>query len=94
MARLSADMADLLHSLTGSAIINDLKAAMAATETDEDGNEVSIPVPPALIDKALKFLKDNEVTAPASNAAKSNLAETLSDLDLDTDQLAAEQRLN
>lgn len=94
MARLSAEMADLLHQLTGSAIINDLKAAMAATETHEDGSVTPVPVPPALIDKALKFLKDNEVTAPASNKAKSNLAETLGGLNLDTDQLAVEQRIN
>ena len=87
-------MADLLHQLTGSAIITDLQNAMSATEKDGYGNETPIPVPPALIDKALKFLKDNEVTAPASNATKSDLAETLGDLNLDTDQLAAEQRLN
>ncbi|HEY0623183.1 MAG TPA: hypothetical protein VGD28_08925 [Sphingomonas sp.] len=59
--------------------MDELVRARAAR--DEDGNPV--PINPQLIDKALKFLKDNQITAPASNKPMNNLAETLGALDID-----------
>ncbi|WP_422663736.1 hypothetical protein [Sphingomonas sp.] len=79
MSRASADLLDLLHGLAAESLVDELVRARAAR--DEDGNPV--PINPQLIDKALKFLKDNQITAPASNKPMNNLAETLGALDID-----------
>lgn len=84
MSRATADLMDLLHQLTATTLVNEIKAAVSAT--DEDGNP--LPVNPQLIDKALKMLKDNNITAPQSNKPLNNLAQQLADLDVDLDEEA------
>jgi hypothetical protein len=57
-----------------------VRAAALATHEDE---ELRQPINPQLIDKALKFLKDNAITAPLGNKPVDDLADTLADLDLE-----------
>lgn len=79
MSRASGDLMDMLHGLVCKSLVDDLTRAAAAT--DEEGNP--IPINPQLIDKALKMLKDNNITAPASNKPLNDLASKLSELDFD-----------
>ena len=88
MSRASSDLLDLIHGLVASSLKDELERAASAV--DEQGNP--LPINPQLIDKALKFLKDNQITAPASNKPLNNLAETLGNLDLD--ETAANIRLS
>lgn len=79
MSRATSDLLDMLHGLVAEGLRSELVRAMDAR--DEDGNPV--PINPQLIDKALKFLKDNSVTAPLGNKPVSDLSATLADLDLE-----------
>jgi hypothetical protein len=75
---------DLLHGLVATSLRDEL--LRAASAVDDGGNP--IPMNPQLIDKALKFLKDNDITAPRGNAKVDDLAATLGDLDLDAEAAA------
>lgn len=79
MSRAGSDLMDLLHGLVAESLKEELIRARDAV--DEDGSPV--PINPQLIDKALKFLKDNSITAPAGNAPVNDLARELQDLNLD-----------
>lgn len=92
MSRASADIMDALHNLAATALTEELRRAMEAANQprkvlNEDDKLVDNPdyqpLNPQLVDKALKMLKDNAITAPESNRATSDLAATLQDLDLD-----------
>jgi hypothetical protein len=73
MSRASAELVDLIHSLAAQALKDEIERAMERAslprtiEIEEDGETVSKPNPdcapvnPQLLDKALKFLKDNGV---------------------------------
>lgn len=88
MSRASADPMDMLHGLVADGLKQELERAMYAR--DEDGNPV--PINPQLLDKAMKFLKDNGIDAPKSSPKVDALAAQLADLDLD--EVAVENRLN
>jgi hypothetical protein len=76
---------DMLHGLVADGLKQELERAMDAT--DEDGNP--IPVNPQLLDKAMKFLKDNGIDAPKASPKVDALAAQLSELpDLDLDETA------
>lgn len=80
--RASNDMLDMLHALVAGSLSDELARAAERAglpRTDED----YAPINPQLIDKALKFLKDNGVDAPAKSARVDTLAAQLGDLDLD-----------
>lgn len=79
MSRATSDVLDLLHGLVAGALKDELVRAVAAAARAED----PVPLNPQLIDKALKFLKDNSITAPLGNKPVNDLAATLADLDLD-----------
>lgn len=79
MSRASNDLLDAIHGMLAGALKDELDRAMNAR--DEDGN--AVPINPQLLDKVMKFLKDNDVTAPASNKPLNALADTLSALDVD-----------
>ena len=91
MSRANADLMDLLHGLACEALVEELKrarerAAQPRTiivEDEEVPNPAYEPMNPQLIDKALKMLKDNCITAPASNRPANDLASELADLDFD-----------
>ncbi|TAE75107.1 MAG: hypothetical protein EAZ84_09840 [Verrucomicrobia bacterium] len=88
MSRATEELMDMLHQLTAKTLLDEIQAAVSAT--DEDGNP--IPVNPQLIDKALKMLKDNHITAPATNKPLNTLADELMSLDVDLDREAANVR--
>lgn len=95
MSRASDAVLDAIHALVAGSLKDELiRAAEAAAlpptiEVERDGKTVTEdnpgyrPLNPQLIDKALKFLKDNGVDAPAKSERVDNLAATLADLDID-----------
>lgn len=95
MSRAGSDLMDMLHGLVATGLTEELQRAIEAAaqprtvEVEEDGQTVERPNPayapinPQLIDKALKFLKDNGIDAPKANKKVDTLAETLGQLDLD-----------
>jgi hypothetical protein len=85
MSRATSDMLDMLHGLVAGSLVDEIKAAYALS-THED-EEKRVPMNPQLLDKAMKFLKDNAITAPASNKPMNDLAATLGDLDLDDEAM-------
>lgn len=89
MSRATSELLDSLHGLVAGALKDELVRAMNAR--DEDGNPV--PINPQLIDKALKFLKDNAITAPLGNKPVNDLAGQLASLDLDLDDEAISLRM-
>lgn len=88
MSRASSDLMDMLHGLVADGLKQELQRAAEAR--DEDGNP--IPINPQLLDKAMKFLKDNGIDAPKSSPKVDSLAAQLADLDLD--EVAVENRIN
>lgn len=85
MSRGTSDLLDAIHGLVAGALRDEL--ILAANAKDEAGNH--IPINPQLLDKALKFLKDNAITAPLGNKPVSDLAAQLTDLDLDDPEVHA-----
>lgn len=92
MSRASADLMDMLHGLAATALTEEIRRNMEAAKQpprikNDDGEWVDNPayekLNPNLIDKALKMLKDNAITAPLSNQPLNDLASELADLDLD-----------
>ena len=79
MSRAGSDLMDMLHGLVADGLKQELERAMEAV--DERGDPV--PINPQLLDKAMKFLKDNGIDAPKANAKVDILAGILTDLNLD-----------
>lgn len=86
MTRASDALLDAIHGLVADGLRQEIERAMKAK--DENGNPV--PINPQLLDKAMKFLKDNGVDAPASSPKVDSLALQLADLDLE--DVVAENR--
>jgi len=78
---------DILHGLVATGLKEELERAIerAALPTDDENYA---PINPQLIDKALKFLKDNGIDAPRANKKVDDLAITLGQLDLDEEAAA------
>lgn len=72
---------DALHGLLTDALTEELKAAMEAV--DEDGKPV--PINPQLLDKVMKFLTSNGVTAPKGAPKIDKLAAELANIEVDLD---------
>lgn len=92
MTRASSDLMDALHGLAAAALTEEIRRNMEAASQpprieNDDGELIDNPayekLNPNLIDKALKMLKDNAITAPESNQPLNDLASELSDLNLD-----------
>lgn len=90
MTRAGSDIMDMLHGLVATGLTEELQRAITAAADPDPAKRVAIN--PQLIDKALKFLKDNGVDAPRANKKVDVLAGVLTDLDLD--EVAAAQRMN
>lgn len=84
MSRASSDVLDGLHGLLAGALKEELGRAIELATREED----PVPINPQLLDKVMKFLKDNEITAPASSKPLQDLSETLSGLDVDLEEEA------
>jgi hypothetical protein len=85
MSRAAPDLMDLIHGLVADSLKQELQRAFDA----RDENDNPIPINPQLLDKAMKFLKDNGIDAPAANKKVDLLADQLSKLNVDVDQEAA-----
>jgi hypothetical protein len=83
MSRAGSDIMDMLHGLVATGLSEELTRAIAlAADPDPEKRQ---PINPQLIDKALKFLKDNGIDAPRANKKVDALAGVLTDLDLDAE---------
>jgi hypothetical protein len=85
MSRATSDALDAIHGLVAGALADELKAAMELANHEDP--ELRQAINPQLLDKAMKFLKDNAITAPANNKPMSDLASQLGDLDLDDEAM-------
>jgi hypothetical protein len=85
MSRATSDALDAIHGLLAGALADELKAAIDLSKHDDEDKRQ--PINPQLLDKAMKFLKDNAITAPANNKPLHDLASTLGDLDLDNEAM-------
>lgn len=81
--RATEQALDALHGLLAGVLKDELEAAMKASK------EEKVPVNPQLLDKVMKFLAQNGVDAPKSAPRVDELAQTLTDLDLDAVALGA-----
>jgi len=81
VSRATSDLLDMLHGLVAQGLREELERAIELANHEQPDQRQ--PINPQLIDKALKFLKDNSITAPLGNKPVSNLAATLADLDLE-----------
>ena len=79
MSRAGSDLMDMLHGLVATSLYDELIRATQAT--DDEGKP--LPLNPQLIDKAMKFLKDNGIDAPKANKKVDALADVLGTIDLD-----------
>lgn len=84
--RASEGELDTLHRLVATLISNELdRANIRANQNPDDPAKA---ISPQLISQALKFLKDNGVSAPAGSKVVENLAAQLADIDLDAEMLS------
>lgn len=74
---------DALHGLLTDALRIELEQALEASRREED----PVPINPQLLDKVMKFLSMNGVTAPQGSPKVDRLATQLADLDLDAEVL-------
>lgn len=79
--RATEDALDALHGLLAGALYDELGAAIARSRAVEDPE----PINPQLLDKVMKFLKDNGVASPKGSPKVDRLAAQLEDLDLDAE---------
>ncbi|WP_292047003.1 MULTISPECIES: hypothetical protein [unclassified Brevundimonas] len=84
--RASEGELDTMHRLVALLISNELDRACRRAERSPD--DPTKAVSPQLISQALKFLKDNGVSAPAGSKVVENLADQLADIDLDAEILS------
>jgi hypothetical protein len=87
VSRAGSDIMDMLHSLVATGLTGELERAIEAAALPKDDPGYA-PINPQLIDKALKFLKDNGIDAPRANQKVDALAGVLVDLDLDQEAAA------
>jgi hypothetical protein len=84
--RASEGELDTMHRLVALLISNELDRANI--RANQNPNDPSFAISPQLISQALKFLKDNGVSAPAGSKVVEDLAAQLTDLDLDAEILS------
>ncbi|ANC53517.1 hypothetical protein A4249_07495 [Brevundimonas sp. GW460-12-10-14-LB2] len=84
--RASEGELDTMHRLVALLLSNELDRANLRAEMNP--NDPSYAISPQLISQALKFLKDNGVSAPAGSKVVEDLAAQLTDLDLDAEILS------
>lgn len=90
MSRATEKAMDDLHSALAKLLTNELERASNRAESNPD--DPAYAISPQLLSQAIKWLKDNNVSAPAGSKRVENLAAQLADLDLDDETLAAMTR--
>lgn len=81
MTRATPDLMDAIHGMVAGSLKTELERAMERAKLPID-DENYAPLNPQLIDKAMKFLKDNGVDAPAKSERIDALQGQLNQLDL------------
>ncbi len=78
-SKATIDMMDRLHMLTAKQLADTIENGV--TTYDKEGNETgTMPAPASYIAAAIKFLKDNDITADASSDRFDPLQDALKDL--------------
>nr|WP_294850019.1 hypothetical protein [uncultured Sphingomonas sp.] len=85
MSRANSDLMDMIHGLVATGLSEELARAIELAGHEDP--EKRVPLNPQLIDKCLKFLKDNGIDAPKANKKVDHLAGQLADLDLDQEAM-------
>jgi len=62
MSRATDTVMDQLHGLVADSLIQQIEVYTKAV--DADGKPAPLPIPPALLAQAAKFLKDNGIDSP------------------------------
>lgn len=83
--RASEKAMDELHATVALLLNNELSRACIRAETKPD--DPSAAISPQLLSQAIKFLKDNGVSAPVGSSRTADLQSKLMDLDLDDEIL-------
>ncbi len=86
MSRASEKAMDQLHAAVALLLSNELDRAAFRAEAKPDDPGAAIS--PQLLSQAIKFLKDNGVSAPTGSSRTADLQSKLMDLDLDDEILA------
>jgi len=84
--RASEGSLDGLHKLIAMLLSNELDRASNRAEMHPD--DPAFAISPQLLSQALKFLKDNNISAPASSPRGEDLLGKLAALDLDDEVLS------
>lgn len=85
MSRASEKAMDQLHAAVALLLSNELDRASFRAESKPDDPGAAIS--PQLLSQAIKFLKDNGVSAPVGSSRVADLETKLMDLDLDDEIL-------
>ncbi len=92
MIRASNNHMDALHGLLAKTMFEEIAAYVNGDRkgVDKEGNTFKLPMPPALLAQAIKFLKDNGVDAPGrDNKGVDRLANLLANYNPAEDELQA-----
>jgi hypothetical protein len=89
MSKATDDLMDTLHLITAEQLIDIVKNGVKVL--DKEGEIQIIPAPAAYIAAAIKFLKDNNITAEASSGRMKAVNSAVSDLP-DFDEYEDEDR--
>jgi hypothetical protein len=82
MSRATDNQMDALHGLLSKTMFDEIEAYVSGQRVaiDKEGKAYKLPIPPALLGQAIKFLKDNGVDTPGrSNKGVDRLAKLLSE---------------
>lgn len=83
--RATSDTLDKMHHDACQALVEELNRAMARARANAD--DPAFAVNPQLIDKLMKMLAMNGVTAPASSPRLDSMKGVLENLDLDAEMI-------
>lgn len=78
MSKATDALMDELHGLTASELARIIREGIPGK--DAEGNDITLPVPAAYISAAIKFLKDNDITADTRSGRFDPLQKAISDL--------------
>lgn len=78
MSKATDDMLDMLHRITAEQLATIIKEGVEVV--DKEGNVIRQPAPAAYIAAAIKFLKDNDITADPGADRLKHLGGAISDI--------------
>lgn len=94
MSRAKDDLMDMLHRATAQQLADIIMKGIVVTDKegqailDDDGEPMRNPAPAAYIAAAIKFLKDNDITATGADGrfeALNNALDDVPDFDADSE---------